>query len=130
MLKYLLALLLPGVALAQPAVTHIAPAPFAGQGIMTATTTSQSMVAANVTTSPGSAAFPPAGASLPVQHQLFVANQGAANVSLCWHGGTATATNCYVLAAGASRTIELPDFGLVRPSIIAASGTVAVELEW
>jgi hypothetical protein len=123
-------LLLPSLAFAQPAVTHIAPLGTAGQGILTATTTSQSMVAANVTTSPGSVVFPAASAPLPNRDQLFIANQGAVNVSICWHGGTATATNCYVLAAGASRTVELPDFAAVRPSIIAASSTAAVELEW
>lgn len=121
---------LPSLAFAQPVVTHPAPMPTVGQGIMTAGASSLPIAAANVVLAPGSVAFPAANAPLPSRDQLFIANQGAAAVNICLHGGTATATNCYLLGAGASRTFELPDFAKVPPSVIATSGTVALDLEW
>jgi hypothetical protein len=123
---------LPLVAHAQggPPTQHIAPEGFGGQGIFSVPAASTTLAAAGVTISPASVAFPAANQPLPSRDLLYVANQGSQNVGICWRGGTCTISNSYLLLPGASRMVELPDFRATPPTMISASGTVTVEVEW
>lgn len=117
--------------IAASAQTLIAPVPFAGQGTMTVTTASQTVSGANVTlTTANSVAFPPTGVSLPTGMLRVKLQVGASgNLTVCWRGGTCTATNGEVLAAGEARTVSLPSFAGLPPTMFG-SASVAVELEW
>jgi hypothetical protein len=123
---------LPFVAHAQggPPTQHIAPEGFGGQGIFSVPAASTTLAAAGVTLSPGSQAFPAANQPLPARDLVSVANQGSQNAGICWHGGTCTIVNSYLLLPGASRTVELPDFRATPPTMICASGTCPIEVEW
>ena len=108
---------------------YTAAPPFSGQGVMSVTTTSQVVSSANVTLAPNSIAFPAAG--LPIELLRVKLQPGAsANLSVCWRGGTATATNGELLSADESRIVALPAFATNPPTMISVSGTVAVEVEW
>lgn len=119
-----LALLVPFAAHAQSYVVTT-PIPFSGQGVMSVTTASQAVATANVTKAPNSIGFPVT--VLPVG---VLRVKAAAAISVCWQGGTCTATNGELLAAGESRIVALQAFSTTPPTMIAVTGTVAVEVEW
>lgn len=118
------------VAHAHAQQAFIAPVPFAGQGIMTVTSASQAVSVANVTTAPNSSVFPPSNAPLPTGlMRVKLQFTATANLTVCWRGGTCTATNGEVLAPGESRVVAVPTFS-INPVTMFASSSVSVEVEW
>lgn len=110
-------------------LVYTATPPFSGQGVMSVTAASQQVATGNVTKAPNSVAFPTG--DLPNNLLRVKVQPGAAaSVSVCWFGGTATATNGELLAAGESRIVALPAFATTPPTMFAVTGTVAVEIEW
>lgn len=130
MSRILLLLALFGVPIAANAqVNYPLSPPFAGQGIMSVTTASQAVASANVTKAPNSIGFPSSVLPLGVLRVKIQAG-AAASVSVCWQGGTCTAANGELMAADESRIVTLSTFSANPPTMIAASGTVSVEVEW
>jgi hypothetical protein len=112
------------------AQTQVYPPPLSGLGTITATTSSQSINTANVTVSTNSGAFP--SANLPRGYlRLKVLQSQAAAVTVCWLGGTCSALAGEVIAIGEAVTKSISwNIGTQPPTIISASGSVVVEVEW
>ena len=106
----------------------IVPTALSGQATMAVSTTSTAVSSENVTLAPNST-FP--SGALP-SGVLSVKLQATAtgNISVCWRGGTCTASTGVILAPGESVTKTLPAFSTLPPSIISVSGSQPVELEW
>lgn len=131
-MKWILPLLLlaPLSAHAQMYQVEIPPA-FTGQGVMSVTTASKVLNAANVTTSPNGGTFPAASAALPLGvMRIHVYAGGSGQLSICWQGGTCTATNGELFAADDVRVVSLYAFATNPPTMIASTGTITVEVEW
>ena len=123
-----LGLFAPCIAMAQ---SIILPPAVSGQGTMSVGTTSTAVSSANITLAPNSGGFP--GKNLPAGYiRVKLQSTATANITVCWLGGTCTATNGEVLAPGESTTKGLQFLNLSgqTPTIIAASGTQPVEVEW
>jgi hypothetical protein len=94
------------------------PATTTFEGTMTlAAATSTSLIAANVTMAPNSAALPATFTT------LTVSNTGTTPAFVCWFGGAASATSgCETLAAGASDAVSLAHFA-TPPTFFSTAGT-------
>ena len=103
--------------------------PFSGQGTMSVTTASQAVTSANVTKAPNSSAFPTSGLPLGVLRLKMQAG-ASGQLAVCWQGGTCTTSVGELLAADESRIVTLPVFSANPPTLIASTGTIAVEVEW
>lgn len=121
------ALLLPALARAQ---TVIVPMRVHGCGTVTATTSSSTISAANITLCPGSPAFPTSG-TLSVPLKIKVQSSATQGVYVCKFGGTCT-TAGELMAIGESVTsgLENINIGTAPPSVLSVSGSQPVFIEW
>jgi hypothetical protein len=112
---------------AQPA--NIQPAPMHGCGTMAVPTSSTAINSANITLCINAQAFP--GAQLVIPLKVKVQGLSPSAVYLCKQGGTCATTGEF-LATGESVTVNLnsQNIGTQPPTIIGASGTAIVYLEW
>lgn len=124
----IIGMFLPCAAMAQAVIL---PPAVSGQGTMSVGTTSTAVTTANLTLAPNSGSFP--GKNLPTGYiRIKLQGTATANVTVCWLGGICTATNGEVLMPGESSTkgLQFLNLGAQTPTIISASGTQPVEVEW